>query len=332
MVSGSTLRPEHLTGAEHIAARLSTRAVAAFGRIGAASWSRATDRSLRGPAPPRRLIAPASTTIRRRPHSVAPSSAASIAFSASDALAASGPPPCAMSGRPPPPLPPSAATPAFTRSTALSFFEQIVGDADHRRGLALLDADQRDHARTQLLLELVGHALEVLARHAGQHAADHPDAAHLADLVRRRGAAAARSCQRQRLARLGELALDLALTVDQRLQARRQILRPHLHDRRRLVQEIDLVAHIALPPRGRPAPRCGARPPTPRPRRRCGTGRCRRCAAHACRRTVRPNISRRPCRPSTARAPRRRTSRRTAPSRRRRSPPRVSSGACRPGC
>ena len=50
------------------------------------------------------------------PH-LAPASAASIAFSASGALAASGPPPCAMSGRPPPPLPPSAATPALTSST-----------------------------------------------------------------------------------------------------------------------------------------------------------------------------------------------------------------------
>src|SRR4029077_17678614 len=59
-----------------------------------------------------------------RPGHFAPSSAASIAFRASDALAASGPPPCAMSGRPPPPLPPSAATPAFTRSTALSFFDK----------------------------------------------------------------------------------------------------------------------------------------------------------------------------------------------------------------
>src|SRR5207248_1044210 len=49
---------------------------------------------------------------RERPPHCAPSSATSIAFSASDALAASGPPPCAMSGRPPPPLPPSAATPA----------------------------------------------------------------------------------------------------------------------------------------------------------------------------------------------------------------------------
>src|SRR6266853_2857928 len=53
-----------------------------------------------------------------------PASAASIAFSASEALAASGPPPCAISGRPPPPLPPRAATPAFTSSTALKFLER----------------------------------------------------------------------------------------------------------------------------------------------------------------------------------------------------------------
>src|SRR5262249_13655331 len=48
-------------------------------------------------------------------------SAASIGAIASSAFAPSGPPAWAMSGRPPPPLPPSAAAPAFTRSTALIF-------------------------------------------------------------------------------------------------------------------------------------------------------------------------------------------------------------------
>ena len=43
----------------------------------------------------------------------------STASSASPALAPSGPPAWAMSGRPPPPLPPSAAEPSRTRSTAL---------------------------------------------------------------------------------------------------------------------------------------------------------------------------------------------------------------------
>src|ERR1700733_13462571 len=43
----------------------------------------------------------------------------STAASASWVFAPSGPPACAMSGRPPPPLPPSAAEPRRTRSTAL---------------------------------------------------------------------------------------------------------------------------------------------------------------------------------------------------------------------
>ena len=65
---------------------------------------------------------------RRRQHSprdrrarclTQPASRASIASSAACALEPSGPPACAMSGRPPPPLPPSAAAPTLTRSTAL---------------------------------------------------------------------------------------------------------------------------------------------------------------------------------------------------------------------
>src|SRR6202453_821317 len=44
---------------------------------------------------------------------------ASTAASASFAFSPSGPPACAMSGRPPPPLPPNAAEPRRTRSTAL---------------------------------------------------------------------------------------------------------------------------------------------------------------------------------------------------------------------
>ena len=43
-----------------------------------------------------------------------------------------------------------------------------------------------------------------------------------------------------------QLALDLALAVDQRLQAGRQILRPHLQDGRRLGQQLGLVAHMLL--------------------------------------------------------------------------------------
>ena len=200
---------------------------------------------------------------------VAPASAASIASSASGALAASGPPACAMSGRPPPPLPPSAATPACTRSTALRRLGEIVGHADHGRGLAVLDADQRDHARAQLLLDRVGHALEVLARHAVQHARDQLDAADLAHLVgrasprrrRRRPSPApcaprparARSCAGRRPAPARRAGRSSGRTFS---------------DRRRLVQQVDLVARHTPRPRRRSPPRCGARRPRPRPRRR----------------------------------------------------------------
>ena len=54
-------------------------------------------------------------------HAATFSSASLTASSASWALEPSGPPPCAISGRPPPPWPPSVATAAFTRSTALTW-------------------------------------------------------------------------------------------------------------------------------------------------------------------------------------------------------------------
>src|SRR6185503_4081324 len=54
-------------------------------------------------------------------HAATFSSASLTASSASSALDPSGPPPCAMSGRPPPPCPPSVATAALTRSTALTW-------------------------------------------------------------------------------------------------------------------------------------------------------------------------------------------------------------------
>ena len=264
------------------------------------------------------------------PH-LASASAASIAFSASGALAASGPPPCAMSGRPPPPLPPSAATPAFTSSTALRLFGEIVGDADHGRGLAVLDADQRDHARAQLLLELVGHALEVLARHAVQHAADQLHAADIAHLVGRAAPPPPPPASASALRASASSRSILALAVDQRLQARRQILRPHLQDRRRLGQQLGLVADMRLGRRRRRPPRCGARRPTTAPsptmrNRPMSPVRSAWVPPHSS--TEYFSAVRR--RPSTARAPPRRTSRRTAPWRRPRSPPRASSAACRP--
>ena len=134
----------------------------------------------------RSIAAMLETTASRRSSDEAdsskPPSAASIALSASSALEPSGPPACAMSGRPPPPLPPSASAPLRTRSMALKRLDQVRRDADHDAGLALLgDADDRDDAGADLLLALVGEALQVLDVDAGdraRHQLDVADAAH----------------------------------------------------------------------------------------------------------------------------------------------------------
>ncbi len=43
---------------------------------------------------------------------------------------------------------------------------EVIADRDHQRCLAIRGADQRDHARADLLLDLVGHALEVFGGNA----------------------------------------------------------------------------------------------------------------------------------------------------------------------
>ena len=131
------------------------------------------DRSTVTPLRPRkRTRAPrltGSRAMRGTTQAHAAPSAASIAFSAASALEPSGPPACAMSGLPPPPLPPSTSDALRTRSTAEKRDGQIGRDADHDAALAVLAGrDQRDHARADLLLALVGEALEVLDVDAGR--------------------------------------------------------------------------------------------------------------------------------------------------------------------
>ena len=116
--------------------------------------------------------------------------------------APSGPPACAMSGRPPPPLPPSASAPR-TRSTALTR-DQIVGHADHDRRLALRASDERDHARADLALRIVGERLQFLGRNVVERAAGEFDAVQ-APWPRFSAAAAGR----RRAPRLAELAFEL---------------------------------------------------------------------------------------------------------------------------
>ena len=114
--------------------------------------------------------------------------ACSMASSAAAAWSTAGPPPWAMSGRPPPPWPPSAATPAFTSSRASKRLAEVVGHRDQVGRLALVGGDDGDDAGADLLLEVVGQALQFPRRHALEDAGGELDAVHVlgAVAVRRR--------------------------------------------------------------------------------------------------------------------------------------------------
>ena len=198
-----------------------------------------------------------------------PPSAASIAFSAASALAPSGPPACAMSGRPPPPLPPSASERLGTRSTAENRAIEIGGDADHDAGLAVLAGrDQGDDAGAELLLALVGEALQILdvdALDGARQQLDVVDAAHAVGRRRRLPPPPIASF----FLRVGQLALELLALVEQRRDARRQLVERRLELRTPPPWRAEpaLLSGLARAP-CRSAPRCGAR----RRRRRCRRG------------------------------------------------------------
>ena len=147
-----------------------------------------------------------------------PPSPASIAASAAAAWAPSGPPPWAKSA-------PAAAAGAADRGDAaahqrhrVELAGQILGDADHHRGLAVVDADQRHDARAQLLLDRVGGAAQLLGRHAVQRAGGEADLAHLLEAV-----AAGAAADGELAAQVGRLALQPPALLDQRLEPGRQV-------------------------------------------------------------------------------------------------------------
>ena len=98
---------------------------------------------------------------------------------------------------------------------------QIVGDADRDGGAAVIDRDQRDDAGADPRLGLVDQAAQRLGVEPVEHLADEAVAADLLGAGRFGLAAAA---QRQRLLRLGELALEPAALVDQGGDARGHLL------------------------------------------------------------------------------------------------------------
>ena len=143
---------------------------------------------------------------------------------------------------------------------------QIVGDADHQRGAILAAGHQRHDAGADLLLQLVGHALQLLRRHAVEQPGGELDAAHI--LVPA-AIFAPSAAGRQALARLGQARAPARLRSSTRpamrcgssagwtLQCRRGLADQRVPARR----------HRLRRPR-RSAPRCGARRRRPRLRRR----------------------------------------------------------------
>ena len=120
-----------------------------------------------------------------------------------------------MSGRPPPPLPPSAAAPRRTRSTALKRLVEIRRDGDDEARLAVgAGADDGDDSAADLGLGLVGERLQILHVDALDRAGVELDPRDVARGILARAAAA----HRQLAPGVGELALQPPAVLDQRVE------------------------------------------------------------------------------------------------------------------
>ena len=94
--------------------------------------------------------------------------------------------------------------------------------ADHHACLAVVaGADERDDAGAEALLAVVGQRFRSLGETPLDRAADEADAGDRLGLAAGAGRRAA--TERQLLLRLGQLALELAALVEQRLDARRHV-------------------------------------------------------------------------------------------------------------
>ena len=176
--------------------------------------------------------------------------------------APSGPPPWAMSGRPPPPCPPTASTALRTRSTALRLGVEIVGDADRDGGAAVVDRDQSDDARADARLGLVDQAAQRPWGRCPSSTWPMKPWPPTCSGPGRLGLAAA--AQRQRLLRLGELALEPAALLEQGGDAGRHLLGRGLERGGGLLEPV-LAARSATAARPRrSAPRSGGRRRRPR--------------------------------------------------------------------
>ncbi len=136
---------------------------------------------------------------------------------------------------------------------------QIGRHGDHEGGALLAPGDQRHDARADLLLQRIGHALQLLGRHIVQQPGGELDARHILD-----GIVLAATAGGQALARLRQLALQALALLQQPGDALGQLGGLYPEGGGRLADEAVLLGDIGIGGRARSAPRSGA----PRPRQR----------------------------------------------------------------
>src|SRR6185437_2314886 len=116
---------------------------------------------------------------------------------------------------------------------------EVVRDADHHAGPAILGQAYDDHhARTDLLLALVGEAAQVLEVDAGNGARDE---LHAGDFAYRFTSIRFAATHRQFLASVGKIALELLAFVEQRGNACRHLLQRYFKLRRRRFSGLKLL-------------------------------------------------------------------------------------------
>jgi hypothetical protein len=151
--------------------------------------------------------------------------ASSDCFEPSAPLSPSGPPPWAMSGRPPPPCPPSAATAALTRSTALTLppARSVTPTATEAR--PSLTATR---AATPEPIRALASSTAPRSSLGSSPSITWPIKLIPADLLRARRCGRTAAAHGQRLLRIGQFALEPAAFLDQRCHARGHFVRRRL--------------------------------------------------------------------------------------------------------
>ncbi len=119
---------------------------------------------------------------------------------------------------------------------------EVVGDADHDRGLAVGDRDERDHAGADLRLGVVGQTFEILGANAFDHPQHRLDAR---DFARSSPCSPPRARRAPGAPRFAQFAFQLPALFRQLRHALRQFRRSGFERRRRLARDLGLARQIA---------------------------------------------------------------------------------------